>query len=234
MPSRTPRGCSCSRTCLPARTTCGSRCAGFRTHEEKGIVLTATERVAVPPIVLGVGGVAGGRDRRGLGAPRAVDERRTLGHDQGRRDQGHAVARPRLPGAAAGHAGGRRHERAQRARLERVPRDADQRAQRPVHGDVVRRRLQQGHGVRRGQLRDPLARLDRGGEDPDVELPGRVRPGGRRQHHRRDQERQREVQRIGGVLQAPRRAQHEHLGPPAHVRRDRWHVAVVREGALPV
>ena len=31
--------------------------AGFRTHEEKGIVLTATERVAVPPIVLGVGGV---------------------------------------------------------------------------------------------------------------------------------------------------------------------------------
>ncbi len=31
--------------------------AGFRTYEEKGIVLTATERVAVPPIVLGVGGV---------------------------------------------------------------------------------------------------------------------------------------------------------------------------------
>ena len=30
---------------------------GFRTHEEKGIVLTATERVAVPPIVLGVGGL---------------------------------------------------------------------------------------------------------------------------------------------------------------------------------
>src|SRR3989337_640207 len=31
--------------------------SGFRTHEEKGIVVTATERVAVPPIVLGVGGV---------------------------------------------------------------------------------------------------------------------------------------------------------------------------------
>ena len=31
--------------------------AGFRTYEQKGIVLTATERVAVPPIVLEVGGL---------------------------------------------------------------------------------------------------------------------------------------------------------------------------------
>lgn len=30
---------------------------GFRTHEQKGIVVTATERVAVPPITLEVGGV---------------------------------------------------------------------------------------------------------------------------------------------------------------------------------
>ena len=30
---------------------------GFRTYEEKGIVVSATERVSVPPIVLGVGGV---------------------------------------------------------------------------------------------------------------------------------------------------------------------------------
>ena len=30
---------------------------GFRTHEKKAIVLTATERVAVPPITLEVGGV---------------------------------------------------------------------------------------------------------------------------------------------------------------------------------
>ena len=31
---------------------------GFRTYEQKGIVLTATERVAVPPVVLEVGGLA--------------------------------------------------------------------------------------------------------------------------------------------------------------------------------
>ena len=31
---------------------------GFRTYEQKGIVVTATERVAVPPIVLEVGGLA--------------------------------------------------------------------------------------------------------------------------------------------------------------------------------
>ena len=134
-----------------------------------------------------------------------VAERRTLGHDQGRRDQGHAAARPRLPRAAAGHARRRRHQRAQRAGLECVPRDADQRAQRSVDGHVVRRRFQQGHGIRRGQLRDAVARLDRRSKDSDVELPGRVRPCGRRQHHRRHQERQLQVQRIGGVLQASRR-----------------------------
>ena len=30
---------------------------GFRTHEQKGLVLTATERLAVPPITLDVGGL---------------------------------------------------------------------------------------------------------------------------------------------------------------------------------
>ena len=118
--------------------------------------------------------------------------------------------------------------------LECLPRHADQRAQRSVDGDVVRRRLQQGHRVRRGQLRDAVARFHRRSEDSDVELPGRIRPGGRRQHHRRDQERQLPVQRIGGVLQAARRPDREHLGPAAHLRRDRRHVAAVREAALPV
>ena len=207
---------------------------GFRTYEQKGLVLTATERARGAADHPRCRRPRGGRDRRGLGAARAGAERRTLGHDQGRRDQGHAAARPRLPGAAAGHAGRGRHQRAQRARLECVPRHADQRAQRSVDGDVVRRRLQQGHGVRRGQLRDPLARFDRGSEDSDLELPGRIRPCGRRQHHRRDQERQLPVQRIGGVLQAARRPDRELLGPAAHLRRDRRHVAVVREAALPV
>src|SRR5689334_18522695 len=32
--------------------------SGFRTYEQKGLVLTATERLAVPPIILEVGGVA--------------------------------------------------------------------------------------------------------------------------------------------------------------------------------
>ena len=101
-------------------------------------------------------------------------------------------------------------------------------------GHVVRRRVQQGHRVRRGQLRDPVARLDRGSQGSDVELPGRVRPCGRRQHHRRDQERQLQVQRIGGVLQTARKPDRKLLGPAAHVRRDRRHVAVVREAALQV
>ena len=207
---------------------------GFRTYEQKGLVLSATERLAVPPITLEVGGVAGGRDRRGLGAARTDTERRALGHHPGRRNRGNPAARPRFPGPAAGHAGRGRHQRAQRPGLERLPRHANQRPQRSADGDVVRRRLQQGHRVRRGQLRDALARFDCGSEGSDLELPGRVRPGGRREHHRRDQERQLPVQRIGGLLQAARRPDRELLGAAAHLRRDRRHVAVVRDAALPL
>ena len=207
---------------------------GFRTYEQKGLVLSATERLAVPPITLDVGGLEEvvTVEASALHAQAQSGER--SGHDPGRRNQGHAAARPRLPGAAAGHAGRGRHQRAQRAGLECVPRHADQRAQRSVDGDVVRRRLQQGHGVRRGQLRDPLARFDRGSEDSDLELPGRIRPCRRRQHHRRDQERQLAVQRIGGLLQAARSPDRELLGPAPHLRRDRRHVAAVREAALPL
>ena len=178
---------------------------GFRTYEQKGIVVTATERVAVPPIVLEVGGLAEvvTVEASALRAQTQSGER--SGTIRAEEIEDNPAARPRFPGPAAGHAGRGRHQRAQRPGLERLPRHADQRPQRSADGDVVRRRLQQGHRVRRGQLRDALARFHFGSEGSDLELPGRVRPGGRREHHRRDQERQLPVQRIGGLLQAARR-----------------------------
>ena len=172
---------------------------GFRTYEQKGIVLTATERVAVPPIVLEVGGLqevvtveastlraqAQSGERSGTIRADEIKDTQLRGRDFLGLLQG-------MPGVVDTNV---RNAPGWNAFLGTQINGLSDQFMGMSYDGVV----QQGHRIRRRQLRDPVARLDRGSEDSDVELPGRIRPRGRRQYHRRHQERQRQVQRIGGA-----------------------------------
>ena len=90
-------------------------------------MLSATERLSLPPITLEVGGFHGSRVGRSVLGARADAERRTLGDDHGRADRRHRPARPRLHGHAQDAARRRRHVGARRARLGLGRRHDDQR-----------------------------------------------------------------------------------------------------------
>ena len=144
---------------IAGRYTLTVSLASFKTYEAKGLVLTATERVSLPPITLEVGGVDRDRHRAGRGAEDSDAERRAVGRDHRRADRGHRPARPRLHGHAQGPARRRRHVRPRCARLG-IGRQHDH--QRPgVVQLLVRRHHEQGHRLEQRQLRGARARLDR-------------------------------------------------------------------------
>ena len=160
---------------------------GFKTYEQKGIDLGATERVALRR----------SRSRSAACRKRSPSSEATLvqttnaarsglvdrDEDRGHRAQGARLRR--LPQAPAGR---RRHDQPRGARLGQHGRPVDQRPQRRLQL-LLRRRHQQGHRLEQRQLRGAGARLDRRGARPDLELPGGVRPQLRRDDHRRHPQR---------------------------------------------
>ena len=195
---------------------------GFKPYQQKGIVLGATERLALRAIALEVGGLSEvvSVSAESVKVQTTSGERSatmTAAPDRGRRP-----ARPRLHGQPQGAAGRHRHVGARRPGLGLGRQHVDQRSD--VVQLLLRRRHQQGHRLELGQLRRAGARLDRRGEGAGLELPGRVRPQLGRDDHRRDQERHARLPRHGGVLQAQRSAQHQQLGSPPRLRygREEW------------
>ena len=179
---------------------------GFKTYEQKGIVLGATERVALRAISLEVGGLSGDGDRH---------ERSHAGADEQRRARSGLVEREQIEDIAlkgrdfAGY-------------LKLLPGVIDTSAREaPGWGSMgglsingrgggvqllLRRRHQQGHRVEQRQLRGAGARLDRRGPRADVELPGRIRPQLGRDDHGRHAERLEGLPWQRRVLQARRYA----------------------------
>ena len=125
---------------------------GFKTYEQKGLVLSATERLSLPPIALEVGGSrkpCRSRPRASASRRRAVNARRP----SPRRNRRHRPARPRLHGHAEDAARSRRYVRARRARLGIGQRHDHQRADQLQF--FVRRHHEQGHRLELGNYAAP-------------------------------------------------------------------------------
>ncbi len=82
---------------------------GFKTYEQKGIELGATERVGLRTIALDVGGVSETVTVQSEAVQVQTHQRRTLGGDHARQHRGHRPQGPRLRGHAEAPARGHRH-----------------------------------------------------------------------------------------------------------------------------
>ncbi len=148
---------------------------GFKTYEQKGIVLGATERVALRQIYARGRPVAGDGHRHLRSVAGPDHQRRPIGAGRPHADRRHRGERSRLRQLPQAAAGRRRHQRTRGSGLGQHGRPVDQRPQRWVQL-LLRRRHQQGHRFEQRQLRRARARLDRRSAGSDLELPGRVRP----------------------------------------------------------
>ncbi len=203
---------------------------GFRPYEQKGIVLGATERLALRTIALEVGGLtevvsvaAESVKVQTTSGERSATITASQIEDIGLRGRDFMGSLKTLPGVidtSARDAPG----------WNSVGEHVDQRPD--VVQLLVRRRHQQGHRLELRQLRRAGARLDRRSQGAGVELPGRVRPQLGRDDHRRHQERHARFPRHRGVLQPERGVQHEQLGSAAAVRCRPG--GKLRQGAVPV
>ena len=202
---------------------------GFKSYEQKGIVLGATERVALRAITLEVGALEETVSvvseatlvQTTNGARSALITRENI-EDIALKGRDFAGMLKMLPGVIDtsareapgwGSMGGTSRINGQR--LVQL---------------LVRRRHQQGHRVEQRQLRRAGARLDRRSARPGVELPGRVRPQLRRDDFRHHPQRHQGFPRHRGVLQARRQVERQRILAPAAVR-PRRHRAV-RAAAL--
>ena len=160
---------------------------GFKPYEQKGIVLGATERLALRTIALEIGGLA----EVVSVAAESVKVQTTSGErsatitasqieDIGLKGRDFMGSLKTLPGVID-------TSRARRPGLGLGRRHVHQRPD--VVQLLLRRRDQQGHRLELGQLRRAGARFDRGSQGAGLELPGRVRPQLGRDDHRRHQER---------------------------------------------
>ena len=207
---------------------------GFRTYEQKGLVLSATERLALAPITLDVGGLeevvtveasalhaqAQSGERSGTIRAEEIKDTQLRGRDFLGLLQG-------MPGVVDTNV---RNAPGWNAFLGTQINGLSDQMMGMSYDGVSSKDTGFGAANYVTPSLDSIAEV----KDSDVELPGRIRPGRWRQHHRRDQERQLAVQRIGGLLQAARSPDRELLGPAAHLRRHRRHLTAVREAALPV
>ena len=187
---------------------------GFKSYEQKGIVIGATERIALRTIALEVGALdetvsvtsEATLVQTNNGARSALITRENL-EDISLKGRDFAGMLKILPGvidtSAREAPGWEQHEQPQhqRPRLLQL---------------LLRRRHEQGHGLEQRQLLRAGARLDRGSPRADLELPGRVRPQLRRDDHGHHAQRHQGLPRQRGVLQARRRVERQRvLAPPA-------------------
>ncbi len=160
---------------------------GFKPYEQKGIVLGATERLALRAIALEIGGLS----EVVSVAAESVKVQTTSGERSATITAGQiediGLQRPRLHGQPQDAARRHRHFGARRTGLGLGRQHVDQRPD--LVQLLLRRRHQQGHRLELGQLCRAGARLHRRSEGAGVELPGRVRPQLRRDDHGRHQER---------------------------------------------
>ena len=194
--------------------------SGSRRSKRAGVTVSPGDRVAVPALVLEVGGLeevveVTGRERRSSRRAPASDRSRSPPMRSEPADSG-----PVLHAAGGAGAGRHRHQPHRRSLLDR--------RRRHQHADG--RRVDDGHRQQPGDHR-PERRVDRRSESAGLELPGGVRPFERPADHRRHQERHQPVPRVAlrrrAQLRLERQQQDQHPE-----RRSEDGPAAARRGAI--
>ena len=190
---------------------------GFKTYEQKGIVLGATERLALRAIALDVGGLT----ETVTVQSEAVQVQTTNGarsglitrdNDRGHRPQG-ARLRRACSSCCPGVIDTRNREAPGWENMNNL--SINGRTSFNFSYDGV---TNKDTGQNGAQLCRAGARFDRRNPRADVEFPGRVRPQLRRDDHGRHAQRLEGLSRQRGVLQARRRVERQRVPAPHPVR----------------
>ena len=203
--------------------------SGFKTYEQKGIVLSSTDRVALRAITLERRRARGNRDRSratsplvqtSTGARSGVIERQQM-EDLALKGRDFAGYLKLLPGVIDT----RNREAPGWENMNNL--SINGRTSFNFSYDGV---TNKDTGQNGAQFRRPGARFDRGNQGADVEFPGRIRPQLWRHDHRRHAQRLEGLPRDGGVLQARPGVQRQRIPAPPAMRLGSN--GAVRRGAL--